>query len=118
MAPAPADRVALIGRRRHTFGTIATPRLVALLFKRKDDTPRRSLWQRIKDVALTDVAVLARGGVDTGSLEQLEQLLLESDFGVPVTVRLVDEVRREARAAACGRRTSSSARSAGGSPMP
>lgn len=58
--------------------------------------PRRSLWARIKDVALTDVAVLARGGVDAGSLEHLEQLLLESDFGVPVTVRLVDEVKRQA----------------------
>lgn len=58
--------------------------------------PRRSLWARIKDVALTDVAVLARGGVDAGSLEQLEQILLESDFGVPVTVRLVDEVKRQA----------------------
>ena len=69
---------------------------MALLSKRKDDTPRRSLWQRIKDVALTDVAVLARGGVDAASLEQLERLLLESDFGVPVTVRLIDEVRRRA----------------------
>jgi fused signal recognition particle receptor len=69
---------------------------MALLFKKKDDTPRRSLWDRIKDVALTDVAVLARGGVDAGSLEQLEQLLLESDFGVPVTVRLVEEVKRQA----------------------
>ena len=69
---------------------------MALLFKKKDDTPRRSLWDKIKDVALTDVAVLARGGVDAGSLEQLEQLLLESDFGVPVTVRLVEEVKRQA----------------------
>ncbi|HET8770018.1 MAG TPA: signal recognition particle-docking protein FtsY [Gemmatimonadaceae bacterium] len=69
---------------------------MAQLFKRKDDTPQRSLWQRIKDVALTDVAVIARGGVDAGSLEALEQLLLESDFGVPVTVRLVDEVKRQA----------------------
>jgi fused signal recognition particle receptor len=69
---------------------------MALISRRKDDSPRRSLWDRIKDVALTDVAVLARGGVDAGSLEQLEQLLLESDFGVPVTVRLVDEVKREA----------------------
>ncbi|MBL8997465.1 MAG: signal recognition particle-docking protein FtsY [Gemmatimonadetes bacterium] len=69
---------------------------MALLSRRKDDTPRRSLWQRIKDVALTDVTVLARGGVDAGSLESLEQLLLESDFGVPVTVRLVDAVRHQA----------------------
>jgi len=44
-----------------------------------------------------DVAVLARGGVSTGSLEQLEQLLLESDFGVPVTLRLVADVERLAQ---------------------
>jgi fused signal recognition particle receptor len=40
--------------------------------------------------------VLARGGVSPGSLEQLEQLLLEADFGVPVTLRLVAEVERKA----------------------
>jgi fused signal recognition particle receptor len=44
-----------------------------------------------------DVAVLARGGVSAGSLEQLEQLLLEADFGVPVTLRLVEEVERRAQ---------------------
>ena len=44
-----------------------------------------------------DVAVIARGGVKDGSLEQLEQLLLEADFGVPVTLRLVDEVSRRAQ---------------------
>jgi fused signal recognition particle receptor len=43
-----------------------------------------------------DVAVLARGGVSAGSIEQLEQILLESDFGVPVTLRLVEEVERRA----------------------
>jgi len=43
-----------------------------------------------------DVAVLARGGVAPGSLEQLEELLLEADFGVPVTLRLVEEVERRA----------------------
>jgi fused signal recognition particle receptor len=43
-----------------------------------------------------DVAVLARGGVSAGSLDQLEQLLLEADFGVPVTLRLVDDVKRRA----------------------
>lgn len=69
---------------------------MALLTRRKDEQPRRSLWERIKDVALADVAVLARGGVDAGSLEQLEQMLLESDFGVPVTMRLVDAVRHQA----------------------
>ena len=68
---------------------------MARLFK-KTDVPKRSLWDRVKDVALLDVGVLVRGGVSEGSLEALEQLLLESDFGVPVTMRLVDEVRRRA----------------------
>src|SRR5829696_2456771 len=67
------------------------------LLRKSGDLPKRSLWQRIKDVALMDVAVLARGGVKEGSLEQLEQLLLEADFGVPVTLRLVDEVGRAAQ---------------------
>ena len=58
---------------------------------------RRSLWQKIKDVALTDVGVLARGGLDEGSLEGLEELLLESDFGVAATMRLVDAVEKPAR---------------------
>jgi len=64
------------------------------LLRKSGDVPKRTLWQRIKDVALMDVAVLARGGVSAGSLEQLEQLLLEADFGVPVTLRLVAEVER------------------------
>jgi fused signal recognition particle receptor len=67
------------------------------LLRKSGDVPKRSLWQRIKDVALMDVAVLARGGVSAGSLEQLEQLLLEADFGVPVTLRLVEEVERRAQ---------------------
>jgi len=66
------------------------------LLRKSGDVPKRSLWQRIKDVALMDVAVLARGGVAPGSLEDLEQLLLEADFGVPVTLRLVEEVERRA----------------------
>ena len=66
------------------------------LLRKTGDVPKRTLWQRIKDVALMDVAVLARGGVSAGSLEQLEQLLLEADFGVPVTLRLVAEVERKA----------------------
>jgi fused signal recognition particle receptor len=67
------------------------------LLRKSGDVPKRSLWNRIKDVALMDVAVLARGGVSPGSLEQLEQLLLEADFGVPVTLRLVEEVERRAK---------------------
>jgi fused signal recognition particle receptor len=67
------------------------------LAKRVGDLPKRSLWQKLKDVALMDVAVVARGGVRAGSLERLETLLLEADFGVPVTLRLVDEVSRKAQ---------------------
>ncbi len=59
--------------------------------------PKKSRWQRIKDVALTDVAVFARGGVDAGSLERLETLLIESDFGVKVSSRLVAEIEQRAR---------------------
>ena len=64
------------------------------LLRKAGDVPRRSLWQRIKDVALADVNVLARGGVKAGSVDALEELLLEADFGVPVTLRLVEDVKR------------------------
>ena len=67
------------------------------ILRKSTDLPKRSLWQKIKDVALTDVAVLARGGVSPGSLELLEQLLLEADFGVPTTLKLVAEVERRAQ---------------------
>ena len=67
------------------------------ILRKTGDVPTRSLWQKIKDVALTDVAVLARGGVATGSLASLEQLLIESDFGVPVALRLVEHIEEEAR---------------------
>ena len=66
------------------------------LLRKKDELPKRSLWQRIKEVALMDVGVAVRG-VETGSLERLEELLLEADFGVPVTMRLVEEVERLAK---------------------
>jgi len=67
------------------------------LFHRSTDAPRRSLWERIKELALTDVGVAVRGGVSEGSLERLEEVLLDADFGVPTTARLVAEVEREAR---------------------
>ena len=51
------------------------------ILKKKDDVPKRSLWQRFKDVAMMDVGVLVRGGVSPGSLEKLEEILLEADFG-------------------------------------
>ncbi|MGH7637025.1 MAG: signal recognition particle-docking protein FtsY [Gemmatimonadaceae bacterium] len=67
------------------------------IVRRAGDLPKRSLWDRIKDVALMDVAVIARGGVQEGSLERLEELLLEADFGVPVSMRLVEDVGRRAQ---------------------
>ena len=67
------------------------------LLRKSGDTPRKSLWQRLKDVALRDVGVMVRGGVKDGSLEELEQLLLEADFGVPVSLRLVAEVEDRAK---------------------
>src|SRR2546423_9791347 len=67
------------------------------ILRKTGDLPARSLWQKIKDVALTDVAVIARGGVSAGSLERLEELLLEADIGVPTTLKLVDEVSRRAQ---------------------
>jgi fused signal recognition particle receptor len=59
------------------------------LIKRVGEKP--SLWQRIKSIAFTDVSVLMRG-LDHGSLEKLEELLLAADFGVPATLQLVDHM--------------------------
>jgi fused signal recognition particle receptor len=67
---------------------------VARLFDKSDQ--KRSLWQRIKDVALTDVGVLVKG-LDEGSLEKLEELLIASDFGVGATLRLVGNVQSLSR---------------------
>lgn len=53
----------------------------------------RSLWQRIKDVALTDVGVLVRG-IDEDAVARLERMLLEADFGVDATAALVDDLER------------------------
>lgn len=61
------------------------------LFKQKDEKAK-SLWDRIVDVALTDVTTLVRS--EDGSLEKLEELLIAADFGVPVTLRLVDTVEK------------------------
>lgn len=47
------------------------------------------LWKRIKRLALTDVGVLVRG-LKGDELEQLEQTLIEADFGVPATLDLVE----------------------------
>jgi fused signal recognition particle receptor len=67
------------------------------LFKRAEDQPKRSLWQRIKEIATTDVGVVVRGGVKEGNLEDLEEILLQADFGVAITMQLVDQIGRYAR---------------------
>jgi fused signal recognition particle receptor len=56
-----------------------------------------SLWSRIKDIAFTDVGVLVRGGVDEGSLERIEEILLGSDFGVDATMQLLERVEELSR---------------------
>lgn len=68
---------------------------MAGLFRRNGE--KKSLWQRIKEVALTDVGVLLRGGLDQDALDRLEEVLLAADFGVPATLRLVDHVESLAR---------------------
>jgi len=70
---------------------------MARIVQRAGDVPKKSLWQRIRDIALTDVGVIARGGVKEGSLELLEELLLEADFGVTTSMRLIADVERLAQ---------------------
>jgi fused signal recognition particle receptor len=58
---------------------------------------KTSFWKKIKDWALTDVGVLMQG-LDEASLESLEEILLAADFGVPVTVRIVQHMEDRLRA--------------------
>jgi len=58
---------------------------------------KASLWTRIKDWAFTDIGVLVKG-VDEASLENLEEILLAADFGVPATLKLVQHVEALLRA--------------------
>jgi fused signal recognition particle receptor len=67
------------------------------ILKRASDTQTRSLWQRVKDIAMLDITSLARGGAIEGSLEKLEEVLIEADFGVATSLRLVEDVERQAR---------------------
>jgi fused signal recognition particle receptor len=60
------------------------------LFRKGEE--RKSLWERVKEVALMDVNVAMKGGLDQDALERLEELLLANDFGVSATLRLVDHV--------------------------
>src|SRR3954468_2816302 len=77
--------------------SIKTKRMPGRIMRRTGDLPARSLWSKIKDVALTDVTALARSGAIQGSLEGLEEILLGADFGVPTTMRLVAEIEAQAR---------------------
>lgn len=55
-----------------------------------------SLWQRIRRVALTDVSVLVRG-LDTDTVEAVERVLVEADFGpaaFQIAADLEDRMRR------------------------
>lgn len=70
---------------------------MAFLSRKDGDLPRRSLWQRIKDIALTDTASAGRINTDPGSIDRVEEELLRADFGVPVTLRLVDEIGRQSQ---------------------
>lgn len=67
------------------------------ILRKAGDLPHKSLWQKIKDVALTDVTAIARSGEIQGSLESLEALLLEADFGVTTTMKLVADVEHQAK---------------------
>ncbi len=54
------------------------------------------LWGRLKRVLLTDVGALVRG-LKAADLEQVEQTLIEADFGVPATMELVDALEQGIR---------------------
>jgi len=68
---------------------------MARLFKTQLER-KKGLWRRVVDLALTDVRVVA-GGMDTASVEDLEERLLRADFGVPATLRLTDEAEAALR---------------------
>ncbi len=56
---------------------------------------RGGLWQKIKRVALTDVTVLVKG-IDRDSLDDVERILAEADFG-PTAFEIAEELEDEFR---------------------
>src|SRR5690606_32632145 len=66
------------------------PHRMSRLFRRAGES--KSLWQRIKEIALTDVGTIMRGDLTGDTLEKLEELLLAADFGAAATLRLVDRI--------------------------
>ncbi len=68
-------------------------------FSKKDireQSRKKSFWSRVKDIALMDVGVLVKG-LDTKSIENLEELLLESDFGVEPSLSIVETLTAEGK---------------------
>ena len=53
-------------------------------------------WGRLKRLALTDVGALVRR-LSAGDIENLERLMLESDFGLSATAELVDMIEAQVR---------------------
>lgn len=56
---------------------------------------RKGLWQRIKEVALTDVTVLVKG-LDHETLERVERVLVEADFG-PTALDIAENLETQLR---------------------
>jgi fused signal recognition particle receptor len=57
---------------------------------------KEGLWTRLKKLALTDVGALVRK-LNASDLEAMERLLIESDFGVPATMELVEALEDQWR---------------------
>src|SRR5689334_11414070 len=70
---------------------------MARILKKSSDTQQRSIWQKFVDIAMFDVTTLARTNQISGSLEKLEEVLIEADFGVATSLRLVEDVERKAK---------------------
>ncbi len=60
-------------------------------------TQKKSIWKRIKRLALTDVSALLRQ-LNASDLEAIERTLIEADFGVPATVELTEALEDGVRA--------------------
>jgi fused signal recognition particle receptor len=58
---------------------------------------KEGLWTRLRKLALTDVGALVRK-LNASDLEAMERLLIESDFGVPATLELVESLEADWRA--------------------
>lgn len=65
-------------------------------FRPASDDRNKSLWRRIVDLSLTDVSVLVRG-INEETIEELERILLEADFGLNATGELIEELEQAAR---------------------